>query len=314
MNMSLFFRFTFLCISIFVYCSAYSQNREGDNGWSSAISSLKKAQPYYGRYSPNSSTAGHCLLNKPRIIDSSYLEITYIADVLLDTLGTRRTKDVVVVQVGDSVQKYYGRICWQRNMNYTLFELGEGSKQRAINSIYQPAIDYAIYRDMKQKKFLNRHLLPRVNNMIYEYKESIPHFNWQITSDTLTIAGYLCHKAKTHYAGRQWTVWFTSQIPIDCGLWKFNGLPGLIMQAYDIQDYFHFRIHTISQSKTPILLYDIQKKQVTRDVYRSTEQKLYRHPFSGDSMDFIMVPNPETKQMEFLPDEWEIPYNPIERE
>lgn len=310
--MSRLCRYILICLCLCVSNVASSQNDQASNGWGSAISFMKKTYPYHGRYAPGHSMAAHCILNKPQTIDTCQLEVSYTAEILLDTLGTERTKDIVVVQVGDSVMKYYGWVCWQRNINYTWFTVGAEKKQTKINSIYQPAIDYAIYRYMDSGILSNRHLLPRRNNMVYEYKEKLPQFNWTIAADTLTIGGYLCQKAGAYYAGRQWTVWFTSEIPVDCGLWKFNGLPGLILEATDNKNYYHFTLREVSQNRVPIVSYDIPKKTVTREAYRSMEQKIYRHPFSGDAMDFIAVPNLETGKMEFLSDDWEIPYNPIE--
>lgn len=307
-------RYILICLALFEYGIANSQNGTNSKQWNEAISALKKIHPYTGtRYVPGSSMAGVCMLSKPQVVDSCMIEIAYTAEIVLDTLEPRKIKDIVVVQVGDSVLKYYGWVCWRRNMNYTLLHTDKDDRQIAINPVYRPAVDYAIFRDMRHSKLLNRHLLPRMNNVVFEYTEPLPRFDWKITSDTLTIAGYLCNRAEADFAGRHWVVWFTSAIPIDAGLWKFNGLPGLVLEAYDKQEYFHFKIWTIKQNRAPIICYDIDRRLVTREEYRVLEQKIHRHPFS-DSSEFIMIPNPETNEMEFLPDDWEVPYNPIELE
>jgi len=54
--------------------------------------------------------------------------------------------------------------------------------------------------------------------------------------------GYPCQKAKCNFRGRQWTVWFASDIPVSDGPWKLGGLPGLIMEAYDQGIQYHFMI------------------------------------------------------------------------
>lgn len=57
--------------------------------------------------------------------------------------------------------------------------------------------------------------------------------NWKIQSDTQTIADYPCQKATLDFGGRHWTAWFTTEIPIPEGPYKFHGLPGLIVKMED---------------------------------------------------------------------------------
>jgi len=57
-------------------------------------------------------------------------------------------------------------------------------------------------------------------------------WNINFNTDTL-IYGYKCKKATTHFAGRNYIAWFTHQIPIADGPYKFSGLPGLIIKIED---------------------------------------------------------------------------------
>lgn len=63
---------------------------------------------------------------------------------------------------------------------------------------------------------------------------------WQIIGETDTIIGHVCQKALITYAGRNYRAWFTLDIPINDGPWKFWGLPGLILKVTDDQELFEW--------------------------------------------------------------------------
>lgn len=56
---------------------------------------------------------------------------------------------------------------------------------------------------------------------------------WQIFPEKAKVLGYTAQKATTTLYKRKWTVWFTSDIPIQDGPYFFQGLPGLIIKAED---------------------------------------------------------------------------------
>lgn len=74
-------------------------------------------------------------------------------------------------------------------------------------------------------------------------KEPIPKINWKISSESKKIGDFVCTKATAHFRGRDYTAWFTTVIPLPFGPWKLQGLPGLILEAYDTNKevYFYFK-------------------------------------------------------------------------
>ena len=85
------------------------------------------------------------------------------------------------------------------------------------------------------------------------YDEPFSEIDWVIVEDsTKTILDYQCVMATTDYHGRKWTVWFTPEIPIQDGPWKFCGLPGLIMEASEPSGQHRFTVTGIETSSQPI--------------------------------------------------------------
>lgn len=74
----------------------------------------------------------------------------------------------------------------------------------------------------------------------YRLVEHPLSFDWVITNDTLTLLNYSCLKALTKFRGREYTAWFTMDIPINDGPWKLYGLPGLILKVEDSENLFSF--------------------------------------------------------------------------
>jgi GLPGLI family protein len=83
----------------------------------------------------------------------------------------------------------------------------------------------------------------------YIYREPMDLLEWKIKTDTATFSGYFCQKATTHYAGRDYEAWFTSEIPISEGPYKFNGLPGLIVKIKDTRNHYSFELISFVKSK-----------------------------------------------------------------
>jgi GLPGLI family protein len=78
--------------------------------------------------------------------------------------------------------------------------------------------------------------------------EALPVINWQITGDTATFGGLHCQKATCHFKGRDYTAWFCPDLPLHLGPWKLNGLPGVIVEAYDATKDVRFTFDGIEKT------------------------------------------------------------------
>lgn len=75
--------------------------------------------------------------------------------------------------------------------------------------------------------------LEKLFRTTYAIAQSYPELDWTIVDEEKHIGGYLAQKASTSFGGREYTAWFTLEIPFPFGPWKLHGLPGLILEAQD---------------------------------------------------------------------------------
>jgi len=107
-----------------------------------------------------------------------------------------------------------------------------------------------------------------VQGQTYRYTEPGKLINWAIQSETQTIAGYSCQKATGRFAGRNYTAWFSTDIPVSDGPYKFNGLPGLIVKIEDATKSYGFQLIKLMKQ----LKYKVQEP--TGTIVNSTKKEL----------------------------------------
>ena len=79
------------------------------------------------------------------------------------------------------------------------------------------------------------YFLQFISNHSFVVKENDFNWNWKIEDETKKIGGYNCKKATTRFRGWNYVAWFAPEIPVSYGPWKFHGLPGLILEVYDVE-------------------------------------------------------------------------------
>jgi GLPGLI family protein len=107
----------------------------------------------------------------------------------------------------------------------------------------------------------------------YFWDYNWPKLEWTLHKDTATIAGYPCQKATTTSpsTGWEWTVWFTSDLPISSGPQLLEGLPGLIVQAWDNQGRTHYELSSFGSPTD-----SFKEIALPKDAFKTTQQDFAR--------------------------------------
>lgn len=112
------------------------------------------------------------------------------------------------------------------------------------------------------------------NNELSNYEEKKEDMQWESHPDTVHLHQFICQKATTNWGGRKWTAWFTMDIPISDGPYKFCGLPGLVLSVSDQDKYFTFDIASISKVKSVSLILDQLRPDL--DLQKTTKDAFYK--------------------------------------
>lgn len=138
-----------------------------------------------------------------------------------------------------SAYKSYDRKLREEQMRKSVMEqVSMGTGNIRVNSGGQtlgPNIDYYQFPN-EGKLFITERLF---NSYIVE--QPMPALQWKISTDTASFSGLSCQKATTHFKGRDYIAWFCADLPYRAGPWKLNGLPGLIVEAYDTKKEVVFK-------------------------------------------------------------------------
>lgn len=100
---------------------------------------------------------------------------------------------------------------------------------------FSGSTDYSKFPDeyMKVDPATNKiEMIKDINRKSFLVTDEL-NYTWKITTETKKIKDYTCYKATTTFRGNNFEAWFTPDIPINAGPWKWYGLPGLIVEATD---------------------------------------------------------------------------------
>lgn len=157
----------------------------------------------------------------------------------------------------------------------------------------------------------------------FVYPDSVPSLEWNFSDeDTDSIMGFECRKATVQFAGRSYTAWFTPEIPLPFGPYKFGGLPGLILKLEDAERQFVWEAVGFERDNTPIMEYTYQDGNDKRCSAADVEKTLVRYFKSpvgfmisemGGNSDRIHIVGKDGKEMNNADaSQISVPYKPLE--
>lgn len=177
------------------------------------------------------------------------------------------TVENAYLDVAGSKSYFYGEKAILRDsIMRQVISTGNININRSQMEQYRTRINYQVEKDLSSQKITYK---DRIARDFYAYEEDRV-FNWKISPETSKIGAYKVQKAETDFAGRKWTAWFTQDIPMMDGPYKFSGLPGLIVKVEDSKGDYSF---DLKETKKLGTLPDIQRSGGLLSVKRKDFEK-----------------------------------------
>lgn len=174
-----------------------------------------------------------------------------------------------------SVFRYYlnSKVKWEESTNLNIID---ESKLSDTESIITPGVNGDIYikfdYNLKTLELIDNYVLYDMMNI----KDVYPENTWVITNESKSLNNYTVFKALTRYRGRDWEVWFTTDLPISIGPWKLQGLPGVILSAKSKDERFQFIATSISFENLDLYFPDDGLKKITHQrILEEFEQLIF---------------------------------------
>lgn len=82
-------------------------------------------------------------------------------------------------------------------------------------------------------------------NEPYLLREPIPELQWILGQNSKKLDGLMLFEAKTTFRGRNYTAWYCRDLPFSVGPWKFQGLPGVILEVYDDEGFLRITYNSV---------------------------------------------------------------------
>lgn len=176
----------------------------------------------------------HKAVSAQKVNDNFEYKVTYKLTYKLDSTRLDESKsEYMILFTGDELSKFSSRAVTLSDIYEVKGNSGRTSPQ-AVSEFH-----YQILKQAKSGKMFYTLKIPKMEDRFF-YVEEIDQFKWEILPDTKSIKEFKVQKAKASFRGRDYISWFTSEIPISEGPYKFNGLPGLILEIADTDKHWNF--------------------------------------------------------------------------
>ena len=215
------------------------------------------------------------------VLDTTLLRLRYQMTWVPDTLKPDETREnIMMLQIGHTISKWSDYHIFIGDSTWNAMVRTKSARSEVltrVTSIEARAIPIKIFRNLPKGRTTT---LDRIPFNTYRYEEDILEPVWQLNSGTEMVCGYHCNLATTTFLGRNYTVWYTPEIPVGQGPWKLGGLPGMILKATDDKGHYTFECIAIEQPSWIDPIYNISYRpfDIRKEQFFRLQKRYYDNP------------------------------------
>ena len=196
-----------------------------------------------------------------------------------------KREELMTLDILEKSSRYYSENVY---LNDSVMN-AEFKRRESTNDISAPINMSSKHRGVIRYKILKTYpdfsvtSLMNLNMQDYQVNDT-RKLKWKILSEKEKIGEWNTQKATTEFAGRKWTAWFSEEIPIQDGPYKFHGLPGLIIKMEDASKTHVMQLEAVKKN---VLLRDYNVGFVDQEVkiddkkLKSVYKAYWKDPVSG---------------------------------
>lgn len=204
------------------------------------------------------------------------LEVVYQFRMQTDSTDINTVVTEPMVLLANAERSIYYPFNYEQNLNMIRKELNSNSSDIVIDLSQMPAA--------KAKHYVSRNkesvtILNSISRIMLAFKAEDIAWKLNEQSETKTILGNVCYKASAVVNNRKYWAWYTKDVPINDGPYKFKGLPGLILQVSDENNWIRF--DAISMVKSNKNIFEKEGIPITKEQYIKKRKEYLEDPSQG---------------------------------
>lgn len=202
-----------------------------------------------------------CMIN---FLSSQDLKSNYVCTYKLDYIINGKKENEQFIMHIDAKNK---RSFFQSSINYAKDTIDIKNPMQLAN--YESDFNEKVLFDNNSFK-----VFETVIDAKLSYSET-QKLSWIILDKIKKEESVTIQLAKTNAYGRTWYAWFSKDIPIDFGPYKFNGLPGFIVSLYDEKKNFIYTLQKFKKKNKTIKLPNPKNyKNIPKNAYNQSRFKI----------------------------------------